>query len=445
MNDHIAVIGLGYVGLPLSIALAKSFNVTGFDTNMNRIKELRAWHDRTGEIDSERLKNSSISLASSIQDIAGKNIYIVTVPTPVDESNRPDLTAVKMATEMVGSVIKQGSIIVYESTVYPGVTEDICGPLLEKVSGLKCGQDFFIGYSPERINPGDKVHTVDKIVKIVAGQNPEISQKLAEIYGTINNNAIFVAANIKTAEAAKVIENAQRDINVAFMNEIAVIFDRLNISTYDVLEAANTKWNFLPFSPGLVGGHCIGVDPYYLAECAKDLGLNAEVILSGRRVNDAMGNYIAGRIHHKMSPVSSYGKKSRVLILGFTFKENVPDCRNTKVIDLVRGLESYGHEVVIHDVVADKKEVSQHFNLDIENCLEALGFGQQLHVSGGASLTTSSFKPFDCVVGAVAHDAYKHIGEEQFKNILTPNGLVADIKNMWSADVTPNGASYWKL
>lgn len=442
---QIAVIGLGYVGLPLAVALGKSFKVVGFDTNMNRIKELSTGHDRTGEISSEALRESQISLVSDIQEIAGMDVYIVTVPTPVDHLNRPDLTAVKTASEMVGSVMKQGSIVVYESTVYPGVTEDICAPILEKVSGLQYGKDFFVGYSPERINPGDKVHTVDKIVKVVAGQTPEVAEKLKQIYGKVNNDSIFVAANIKTAEAAKVIENAQRDINIAFMNEISVIFERLNISTYDVLEAASTKWNFLPFTPGLVGGHCIGVDPYYLAQCAKDLGRSAEVILSGRRINDAMGHYLAQKIHEKVAATHTYGQRARILVLGLTFKENVPDIRNTKAIDLIHGLESYGHEVIIHDVMADKKEVKDHYNCNLENSLDILGFEQQMQMAVGESVSSGSFEAFDCVVGVVAHDAYKHLGQEQFKNILKPGGLIADIKNMWSEKVVPEGSSYWKL
>ncbi len=445
MINSIVIVGLGYVGLPLGVALARSYKVTGFDVNLKRVQELQSGDDRTGEIDADVLQSSTIALTSDVQEIAGKDVYIVTVPTPVDSRNKPDLTAVKTASEMIASVMKKGAIVVYESTVYPGVTEDICGPLLEKVSGMKCGVDFYLGYSPERINPGDKVHSVDKITKVVAGQTPEVTQQLATLYGAVNNNNIFVAASIKTAEAAKVIENAQRDINIAFMNEISVIFDRLNISTYDVLAAAGTKWNFLPFTPGLVGGHCIGIDPYYLAECAKDLGLNAEVILSGRRINDAMGGYMATKIHERVSALHTYGQRARILVLGLTFKENVPDLRNTKVIDVIRGLEGYGHEVVVHDAMADKKEAEQHLNIHIETGLEILGYDQQAHMAVGESRSMHVSAPFDCVIGAVSHDAYKQMGQKQFQLLLKPGGLIADIKNMWSNVQIPTDMNYWKL
>lgn len=445
MINSVAVIGLGYVGLPLAVALARSYNVIGFDINLNRIKELKSGYDRTGEIEYDVLQSSKISLTSEIQELADKDVYIITVPTPVDSRNKPDLAAVKKATETVGSVMKKGSIVVFESTVYPGVTEDICGPILESISGFKAGEDFFLGYSPERINPGDKVHTVDKITKVVSAQNPDIAQKLAVLYGSTNNNNIFIAANIKTAEAAKVIENAQRDINIAFMNEISVIFDRLNISTYDVLAAAGTKWNFLPFTPGLVGGHCIGVDPYYLAECAKDLGHNPEVILSGRRINDSMGGYLATKIHDKISHLHTYGQRARILVLGLTFKENVPDLRNTKVIDVIRGLEDYGHQVVVHDVMADKKEAEQYYNINLDTSLESLCLSEQAQIAVGESVTSGFVTQYDCIIGAVAHDAYKQMGVEQFAQLLKPGGLVADIKSMWNADSLPTGTNYWKM
>jgi UDP-N-acetyl-D-glucosamine/UDP-N-acetyl-D-galactosamine dehydrogenase len=446
MKSSVVIIGLGYVGLPLAVALARKYDVTGFDINLNRIKELKSGHDRTGEIDADVLKNSTLTLSSEVQELADKDIYIVTVPTPVDSRNKPDLAAVKAASEMVGSVMKQGSIVVYESTVYPGVTEDICGPILEKVSGFVAGKDFFLGYSPERINPGDKTHTVDKITKVVSAQTPEIAQQLATLYGATNNNNIFIAADIKTAEAAKVIENAQRDINIAFMNEISLIFDRLNISTYDVLAAAGTKWNFLPFTPGLVGGHCIGVDPYYLAECAKDQGLNPEVILSGRRINDSMGSYLATKIHNTVSHLHTYGQRARILVLGLTFKENVPDLRNTKVIDVIRRLEDYGHEIVVHDVMADKREAEQYYQINLETGMDSLGFEQQAQMAVGGDVSTSHApQQYDCVVGAVCHDAYKQMGASEFAQLVKPGGLVADIKNMWSPESIPAGMHYWKM
>ncbi|MBP6986109.1 MAG: nucleotide sugar dehydrogenase [Alphaproteobacteria bacterium] len=444
MNSSIAVIGLGYVGLPLAVALARSNEVVGFDINLARVKELKSGVDRTCEVEGDVLRDSKLVVTSEVNDLKDKDIYIVTVPTPVDDRNKPDLTAMFRASEMVASVMKKGSIVVYESTVFPGVTEDLCGPILEKTSGFVCGQDFFLGYSPERINPGDKVHTVDKITKVVSGQTPEVTQKLVDMYGAVNNKNIFVAANIKTAEAAKVIENAQRDINIAFMNEISVIFDRVGISTYDVLAAAGTKWNFLPFTPGLVGGHCIGVDPYYLAECAKDLGLNAEVILSGRRINDSMGSYVANKINERLVEKQSYGQRARILMLGLTFKENVPDLRNSKVIDVIRRLEDYGHEIVVHDVLANAVEAKQYYGLEIHTDMSMLE-SVQAQMAVGENQSRGSVLPFDCIVGAVSHEAYTQMEAKQFSHLLKPGGLIADIKNMWPASRIPEGMQYWKM
>ena len=324
LNSSISVVGLGYVGLPLAIHLAKHFQVIGFDISKPRVEELLNGHDRTEEIDSSTLRSSTLHITDAAKSIADCTIHIITVPTPVDAHNQPDLKPVIAATNTVAPFVKKGDIIVYESTVYPGVTEDICGPILQEKSGLVCGKDFFLGYSPERINPGDKVHTVDKITKIVAGQTPEVAETLRTVYGTMNNDNIFVAANIKTAEAAKVIENAQRDINIAFVNEIAMIFNKMGLSTHDVLEAAGTKWNFLNFTPGLVGGHCIGVDPYYLSHCAEKLGLNPQVILSGRDTNESMARKTAEAIEGARA-LRQGSNTPRTLILGLTFKENVPD------------------------------------------------------------------------------------------------------------------------
>jgi UDP-N-acetyl-D-galactosamine dehydrogenase len=320
----VCIVGLGYVGLPLAVALAKRFTVIGFDVNGQRLAELRQANDRTGEVPAENLRSARLGLSNHLDDIRGKDIYIITVPTPVDASNTPDLTAVQAACRTVGAVMKRGAIIVLESTVYPGVTEDVCGVELAKVSGLECGRDFFLGYSPERINPGDRQHTVDRITKVVAGQTPDVAARLAEIYGAVTSGGVFVAKSIKTAEAAKVIENAQRDINIAFINEITMIFNRMGLSVYDVLDASATKWNFLRFTPGLVGGHCIGVDPFYLADLAEKLGHHPAVVLAGRRINDGMATYITDSIARTLAK-----PKARILVLGLTFKENVPDLRNS--------------------------------------------------------------------------------------------------------------------
>ena len=412
---NIAVVGLGYVGLPLAVALSKKFPVIGYDRDSQRIAQLREGFDRTNEFERQTLEAASIRYSDDAADLRNANIYIVAVPTPVDASNQPDLTALSGATELVGGVVQKGSIVVFESTVYPGVTEDICGPILERVSGLKCGTDILLGYSPERINPGDTVHTVDKIVKIVAGQTTEVAKVLAEIYGSMNGEKIFVAKDIKTAEAAKVIENAQRDINIAFMNEIAQIFGRLDISVYDVLEAANTKWNFLPFTPGLVGGHCIGVDPYYLAHAAKTAGFDPTVLLSGRAVNDAMAEYVADRISENLESGST------ILVLGLAFKENVPDLRNSKVGDLVGRLKTNGHTVSVHDPLADAAEALSEY---------------------GIKLCDDLPNNVDCVVGCVAHTAYHDL---KFSNVLNEGGLIADLKGVWRGAEAVKDFRYWTL
>jgi UDP-N-acetyl-D-galactosamine dehydrogenase len=425
-NTKIAVIGLGYVGLPLAVALAHHFSVTGFDIDENRIQELKAGFDRTHEIEASVLKASTLNFISNAEHLRTHDIYIVTVPTPVTEKNLPDLNPLKKASETIGKILTKNAIVVYESTVYPGVTEDFCGPILEAASTLKAGQDFYLGYSPERINPGDKKHTVDKITKVVAGQTPAVAATLKAVYGAINQGNIFVAQNIKTAEAAKVIENAQRDINIAFINEITSIVGKLGLSIYDVLDAANTKWNFLNFQPGLVGGHCIGVDPYYLAHCAKTVDHDPEVILAGRRINESMGQTIADAIHQKLQQIASKKSKANILMLGLTFKEDIPDLRNTKVIDLIQALKKFGHTIDVHDPLADPEQARLHLNIDL--------------------LSNFSNAPqYDCIIGAVAHQPYLKLTTHDFEKLLMPHGLIADIKNMWRNTERPEGIHYWTL
>ncbi len=421
-QPHIVTIGLGYVGLPLAVALARHFPATGFDIDQGRIDELRSGVDRTREISHDRLLASSLTLTSEPEDVIGKDVYIVTVPTPVDDANRPDLRPVIAATRTVGKLIRPGrkTIIIYESTVYPGVTEDICGPELERVSGLKRGVDFFLGYSPERINPGDREHTVDRIIKVVAGEDAETLDRVSEIYSAVTTAGTFRAASIKAAEAAKVIENAQRDINIAFMNEITQIFAKLDISIWDVLDAAGTKWNFLKVQPGLVGGHCIGVDPYYLSHCAQSLGHLPRVILAGRSINDGMGPWVADTIHTRRN--SRLGK---VLVLGITFKEDVPDLRNSKVVDVIRRLKWLGHEIVIHDPLADSEEAAHEYGLTIDP--KAL--------SGR----------YDIVFAAVPHEEYRAMDGARINDLVAPDGLIADLKGIWRSHSVNPSVDRWTL
>lgn len=422
---NIAVIGLGYVGLPLAVHLARHYPVTGLDIDPRRVQELKAGQDRTNEIDAGVLKASTLDITDQISAVENADVFIVTVPTPVDGNNEPDLTAVRGASKLVGGVLKKGDIVVYESTVYPGVTEDVAGPALEAASGLVCGADFFLGYSPERINPGDKEHTVDKITKVVAGQNADVTKTLSEIYGRLTSGGIFVARNIRTAEAAKVIENAQRDINIAFINEVTTIFQKMGLSVHDVLEAAGTKWNFLKFSPGLVGGHCIGVDPFYLAHSATALGLHPEIILAGRHINDGMGVYVANCIVDELAHRGK-GSEAKILILGLTFKENVPDLRNSRVIDIIRELKTRGFVVDVHDSFADPSEADSIFGVSLLSSLD--------DASG-----------YDCLVGAVPHQPYVEFDITQFEKLLTENGLVADVKGMWRNLELPDHIGRWQL
>ncbi len=420
-GEKIAVVGLGYVGLPLALVLSRHYPVVGFDISAQRIAGLRAFEDHSGEVEPATLRATTMSFTDRIDEIAGADVFIVTVPTPVDADNLPDLGAMIAACSSLGKIIQPGNIVVFESTVYPGITEDFCGPALEAASGLRCGEEFFIGYSPERINPGDKKYTVDKITKVVAGQNETVTQKLVEIYGAVTSGGVYVAKNIKTAEAAKVIENAQRDINIAFVNELAMIFNKIGLNTHDVLEAANTKWNFLPFTPGLVGGHCIGVDPYYLAHLARSLGHEPEVILSGRRINEGMAGFIAQEIDRKLKK-----KPARILVLGLTFKENVPDLRNSKSADLVRALMSLGHHVDVHDPCADPIESRDEYGLDLRDTLDGI-------------------EPVDCIVGAVRHEAYCDFTSGTLATLLVEGGLVADLKGMWRDIEMPSDFTRWDL
>ncbi|MEA3041660.1 MAG: UDP-N-acetyl-D-glucosamine/UDP-N-acetyl-D-galactosamine dehydrogenase [Sphingomonadales bacterium] len=417
---HIVVIGLGYVGLPLAVALARSFRVTGLDIDEGRIAELKQGIDRTREVEADSLAASALAVTADPASAAGADLYIVTVPTPVDEHCRPDLRPVESATRAVAAMIDAARTptIVFESTVYPGVTEELCGPLIEQVSGLERGRDFFLGYSPERINPGDREHTVERITKVVAGESAAVTELLAEVYGRVNGGNIFRAASIRAAEAAKVIENAQRDINIAFMNEITQIFARLDLSVWDVLAAARTKWNFLPFQPGLVGGHCIGVDPYYLSFRAQQLGIAPHVILAGRSINDGMGAWIAESIHERR------GRPGTALVLGLAFKEDVPDLRNSKVIDLIRRLEALGHEVAVHDPLVDAAEARREYGLDLS--ADALD------------------RSWDIVVVAVPHAEYGALRDAAVAGLVAEGGLLADLKNLY-ADLPLAGISRWTL
>lgn len=413
---RIAVIGLGYVGLPLATAFASKFPVTGFDIDPARITSLKAGLDQTLQVDAPVLQATIVAdpqarglfFTSEIVDIRACKIYIVTVPTPADKNNRPDLSLLFRASEMTGSVLKPGDLVIYESTVYPGVTEEECVPILERVSQLKFNEDFFVGYSPERINPGDKVRTVTNILKVTSGSTPEVADYVDELYRTIVTAGTHKASNIKVAEAAKVIENSQRDINIAFVNELSKIFNRMGIDTHDVLEAAGTKWNFLKFYPGLVGGHCIGVDPYYLAQKAQELGYHPEIILAGRRLNDDMSNYIAGEVIKLMIKNDIQVKAAKILMLGFTFKENCPDVRNTKVIDIIRELESYNAEVTIYDPWAKPEEVMQEYGVTSHQELDAI---TQLK--------------YDTIILAVGHDAFTTL---KISDLKKERSMVYDIK-----------------
>ncbi|WP_256003242.1 nucleotide sugar dehydrogenase [Pedobacter deserti] len=418
-SKKLAVIGLGYVGLPLAAAFGKKYRVIGFDINVARISELRNGHDSTLELDNRELEavtrdntdGVGLYFTSNLSDIADCNVYIITVPTPTDKNNRPDLTPLYKASETVGKVIKPGDIVIYESTVYPGVTEDECIPVVERVSGLTYNVDFYAGYSPERINPGDKEHTVTKILKVTSGSTEQVSEIVDELYKSVIVAGTHKASSIKVAEAAKVIENSQRDINIAFVNELSKIFNRLGIDTQEVLAAAGTKWNFLKFKPGLVGGHCIGVDPYYLAQKAQELGYHPEIILAGRRLNDEMGKYIASEVIKLMIKKDISVKNSNILVLGFTFKENCPDVRNTKVIDIISELGTYGSNITVYDPWARPAEVLHEYGLTTVNEFSAIA-GQS----------------YDAIILAVAHDIFNDL---DLLSVKCDNCVVYDVKGFF--------------
>ena len=409
MSNKIAIIGLGYVGLPLAHAFSSKYKVVGFDIAQWRIDELRNGVDRTLELSSQQLKeaiSNNMKFTNLLEDIADCNIYIVTVPTPIDKHKKPDLTPLIKASESIGKVLKKDDIVIYESTVYPGATEEDCVPILEKFSGLKFNQDFYCGYSPERINPGDKEHTVTKILKVTSGSTPKIGEKINDLYASVITAGTHLAPSIRVAEAAKVIENSQRDINIAFINELAMIFGKLGIDTNAVLDAAGTKWNFLPFKPGLVGGHCIGVDPYYLTHKAQEIGYNPEIILAGRRLNDNMGIFVANQVIKLMIKRGKRIEGSKVLVLGITFKENCPDIRNSRVIDVISELQDFGCNVDVSDYWADKDEVEREYNIELKKD------------------TQIDIESYDGIVLAVAHDEYKSL------DLKVSDQVVFDIKSV---------------
>lgn len=417
----VALIGLGYVGLPIALAFAKKVKVIGFDINEDRVKLMKKGIDPSNELPANEFKNSDILFTSKLEDLKKANFYIVAVPTPIDEHNLPDLKPLIAASSTVGKVLKKGDYVVFESTVYPGCTEEDCIPVLEKVSGLKFKKDFKVGYSPERINPGDKEHTITKILKVVSGCDAESLDTISKVYEIIVEPGTHKASSIKVAEAAKIIENTQRDVNIALMNELSIIFNKMGINTYDVLEAAGTKWNFLKFSPGLVGGHCIGVDPYYLTHKAESLGYHARVINSGRYVNDSMGFYVAKTTVKKIIAAGKNISKSKVLIMGATFKEDVSDIRNSKVADIVKELRSFGVKVEIVDPHADSSELKHEYGFS----LNKMGKG------------------YDGVIVAVNHKEYRTLDEKFFKSILSNKGVLVDVKGLYRGEI--KGIAYWSL
>ena len=418
----LAVIGLGYVGLPVALELAKHVKVIGFDVKEHRIEQLRQGIDPSGEISKASFEGRNIVFTSSIEVLREAAFFIIAVPTPVDDHNVPDLTAIKAASVTVGKVIRKGDYVIYESTVYPGCTEEACLPLIEQESGLKLGTDFKAGYSPERINPGDKVHTLESVVKVVAGSDAEALEEIAKVYELVVKAGVHRVSSIKVAEAAKVIENTQRDLNIALMNELSIIFDKMGINTFEVLEAASTKWNFLKFNPGLVGGHCIGVDPYYLTYKAAELGYSSKVILAGRYINDGMGAYIAQKILQHVLLHNGNVKEARILILGATFKENVADVRNSKVADVVHNLQSYYLRVDVMDPAADPVELQHEYEF---------------------SLVTEHQNDYDAVIVAVAHDQYKAYDDAWFAGVTKSHALIADIKGIYRNKI--HSRMYWSL
>ena len=426
LGEKIAVIGLGYVGLPVALALAKAFpGAYGFDVDAGKIECLKRGIDRTGEISEADLLSTPLRFTSTLEDLHETTFFIVAVPTPVDHHHRPDVGYLLAASELIGKVLNPDAVVVYESTVYPGVTEEICGPVLAKTSGLRQGIDFKLGYSPERINPGDKEHTLERIVKVVSGEDEETLERVATVYGKVVTAGIHKAPSIKVAEAAKVIENTQRDLNIALMNELALIFDRLGIRTRDVLAAARTKWNFLPFSPGLVGGHCIGVDPYYLTTKAEEVGYLPQVILAGRRINDGMGSFLAQRMVKLLVHADIPVKCARIGILGLTFKENVPDLRNSRVPDIVAELEQFGIQAIVHDPIANPKE--------------------SLHEYGIALNEWEEMSDLDGLILAVSHHEYLEMPLQTLRQTIKPGGVLIDVKSVFDPQTLPADLHYWCL
>jgi UDP-N-acetyl-D-galactosamine dehydrogenase len=426
MQERIAVIGLGYVGLPVALAFARKFPGTiGFDVNREKVDEIRRGFDRNEEVPEDVLKASSLTFTSDTKDLKAVTIFVVAVPTPIDHNNVPDLTPVVRASETVAKGLSKGAIVVFESTVYPGVTEEVCGPILAKLSGLKQGVDFKLGYSPERINPGDKEHTLEKIIKVVSGEDAETLERVAGVYGAIVEAGIHRAPSIKVAEAAKVIENTQRDLNIALMNELAIIFERMNIRTADVLEAAGTKWNFLRFRPGLVGGHCIGVDPYYLTMKAQQLGYQPEVILAGRRINNNVGPYIAQRLVKMLVNQGLPVKGARIGVLGLTFKEDCNDLRNSKVPDILTELRDFGIEALIHDSRGNPAEAKHEYGLALSHLDE--------------------YRNLDGLILAVSHQEYLEMGQPKLMGMVRDNGCFIDVKSVFSPAKVERGIRYWSL
>ena len=430
-KEKIAVIGLGYVGMPLAIALARKAKVIGFDINKSKIELYKSGIDSTNEVGNEAIKETTVEFTSEETKLRGAKFHIIAVPTPINADKTPNLSPVERATEIVARNLTKGSIVVYESTVFPGVTEDICIPLIESVSGLKCGVDFKVGYSPERINPGDKVHTLENIVKIVSGIDNECLEIIKKVYELVIKAGVHPVSSIKVAEAAKVVENSQRDINIAFMNELAMVFDRMDIDTLEVIEAMNTKWNALGFYPGLVGGHCIGVDPYYFIYQAEKLGYHSQIILSGRKINDGMAEFVANAIIKKLILANKAVRKSKVAILGITFKENCPDTRNSKVMDIIKTLREFGLDPVVTDPLADKNELAAEYGIDL--------------------VDISEIKNVDCLVIVVAHDSYKRLSIDQLddmfnKDFRNEEKVIIDVKGIYNKqEITRRNYVYWRL
>lgn len=429
-QERVSVIGLGYVGMPLAVAFAKKVDVIGFDLSKSKIELYKKGIDPTDEVGNEVIKQTKVNFTADEAKLKEAKFHIVAVPTPINSDKTPDLSPVVGASTIIGRNLTKGSIVVYESTVYPGVTEDICIPILEKESGLECGVDFKVGYSPERINPGDKVHRLENIIKIVSGMDEKSLEEIAKIYELVIEAGVHRVSSIKVAEAAKVVENSQRDINIAFMNELAMVFDRMNIDTKEVVDAMNTKWNALKFYPGLVGGHCIGVDPYYFVYEAERLGYHSQIILSGRKINDGMGKFIADAIIKKLVLANKVVKQSKVVVLGFTFKENTPDTRNSKVVDIIKNLKEYGINPVVVDPVADTVEAKKEYNIDI--------------------IKIDEIKDADCLIFAVAHDAFMQMNWDEidslFSDVNNKEKILIDVKSILNkSEIEERGYSYWRL